>query len=168
MAAVCGCCIQFSRSSTGMVFRSPEWTVIERVVTLGFAASNNGTVYKALLSGLITAKEIRIWRLVVYCDSQLAINKLSGEYIAHDDWMVAYVREAHNLIQAIGDVKIKQIGWEENALGDSLASLVTAVKFELRREVLIDFQPSSSIRDQSVMCAEQEVEELNWMAAIVE
>ena len=67
---------------------------MERVVTLGSAASNNEAEYEALLSGLRTAKELKIKQLIVHCDSKLAHNHLNGEYAARDDRMIAYVKEA--------------------------------------------------------------------------
>ena len=56
--------------------------------------------------------------------------------------MAAYVGEAHHLIQEIGDVKIEQIGREENSHANSLA---TAIESKLRREVLVDYQSEPSI-----------------------
>lgn len=128
--------------------------MIERVVPLGFIASNNKAEYEALLSRLRTARELRIRQLIVHCDTQLVANQLTGEYAARDDRMVVYVREAQCFIYEIEDVKIKQISWEDNAHADSLASLATTVKSELRREILIDFLQSLSIGYQNVMCAE--------------
>ena len=77
-----------------MVFITPERAMMERVVTLGFAASNNEAEYKALLSKLRTAKELRIKHLIVHCNSQLVANQLNGEHAARDDRMIAYVKEA--------------------------------------------------------------------------
>ena len=72
-------------SGAGMIFITPEGAMMERVVTLGFAASNNEVEYEALLSGLRAAKELRIKQLIVHCDSQLVANQLNGDYVAHDD-----------------------------------------------------------------------------------
>ncbi|KAJ8639768.1 hypothetical protein MRB53_016462 [Persea americana] len=128
-----------------MVFITPDGAIKERVVTLGFAVSNNEAKYEALLSGLRTAKELGIKQLIVHCDSQLVTNQLNGEYAAHDDRMIAYVKEAQHLIQEIDEVIVKQVGWEENAHADSLASLASAVKSKLRSKIFIDFQPSPTI-----------------------
>ena len=141
---------------------------MERAVTLGFAASNNEAEYEALLSGLRTAKELGIKQLVVHCDSQLVANQLNGEYTARDDRMIAYVKEAQRLIQEIGEVMVKQVGREENAHADSLASLASAVTSELRREIVVDFQPSPTIGDQVILCAEQDTIGRDWMTPIAE
>ncbi|KAJ8639581.1 hypothetical protein MRB53_016275 [Persea americana] len=126
--------------------------MMERVMTLGLVASNNEVEYEALLSGLMTDTELGIRRLIVHCDSQLVANRLNGEHVALDDRMVAYVIEAQRVIQEIGEVVVKQVGREENAHANNLASLASAVKSELRGEILIDFQPSPTIGDQMIMC----------------
>ena len=51
-------------SGAGMVFITPKGAMIERAVTL-----NNEAEYEALPSELRTAKELRIKRLIVHCDS---------------------------------------------------------------------------------------------------
>lgn len=65
-------------SGAGMVFITLEGTIIEIAMTLGFAASNNEAEYEALLLGLRTAKDLKIKRLTVHYDSQLAANQLTG------------------------------------------------------------------------------------------
>ncbi|KAJ8627685.1 hypothetical protein MRB53_020992 [Persea americana] len=121
--------------------------MIKMALTLGFVESNNEAECKALLSGLRTTKELGIRLLIVHYDSQLVANQLNGEYAARDDQMVAYIVKAQHLIQEIGEVVVKQIGREEKAHASSLASLALALKSELRREILIDFQPSRTIGD---------------------
>ena len=93
---------------------------------------------------------------------------MNGEYAARDDWMIAYVKEAQRLIQEIGEVVAKQVGREENAHADSLASLALVVKFELRREIFVDFHLSPTIREQIIMCTEQDDDDPDWMTLIVE
>lgn len=82
--------------------------------------------------------------------------------------MIAYVGKAQRLIQQLGDIKIKQIGQEENAHADSLANLATSVRSRLRREILIDFQSSPRIGDPRAMCTKQGTDDPNWMTPIVE
>ncbi|KAJ8618520.1 hypothetical protein MRB53_014706 [Persea americana] len=136
-------------SGAGMVFITQEEAMMERAVTLGFAASNNEAEYETLLTELGTTKELGSRWLIVHCDSQLLANQLNGEYATCDDRMVAYVIDAQRLIQENGEIVVKLVGREENVHADSLAS---AVKSELRREILIDFQPSLTIGNQRIMC----------------
>lgn len=75
-----------------MVLIMLERAVIERVVTLGFDASNNEAKYEALLSWLRMVWELGIRQLMVHCNSQLIANQLIGEYAARDDWMAACLR----------------------------------------------------------------------------
>ncbi|XXG43864.1 hypothetical protein AAC387_Pa01g3806 [Persea americana] len=63
---------------------------------------------------------------------------------------------------------VKQVGREENAHADSLASLTSAVESELRREIFVDFQPSPIIGDLVIMSVEQDTVCPNWMTPIIE
>ena len=83
-------------SSTGMVLITPEGAIIERVVTLGFAASNTEAEYEALLSGLRAARGLAIKRLVVHCDSKLVANrKRENTQLTMIGWLHTLVK--HNV-----------------------------------------------------------------------
>lgn len=113
-------------------------------------------------------RELGIRQLNVHCNSQLVANQLTGEYVARDNRKAAYVLEAKLLIQELGSVEVKQIGREQNSHADSFASLATAIKSELRREVVVDYQAGPSIVGKQVMCADQEGEVPSWMTSIME
>ena len=49
-----------------------------------------------------------------------------------------------------------------------MASLATAVKSKLRREVLVDYQSEPCIVGQPVMCTNQLGQTLSWMDPIIE
>lgn len=61
-------------SRVGIVFRTPEGTVIKQAVRLGFKVSNNEVEYEALIVGMQNAKKLGIQDLVIHCDSQLVAN----------------------------------------------------------------------------------------------
>ncbi|XP_020421432.1 uncharacterized protein LOC109949728 [Prunus persica] len=64
-------------SGAGVVIITPDGTLLEQAITLGFSASNNEAEYEALLAGLRLAKELTIKRLAIYSDSQLITNQAS-------------------------------------------------------------------------------------------
>lgn len=64
-----------------IVLKSPERTIIEQAIQLGFITSNNESEYKALIVGLKKAKILGVENLVVHCDSQLAANQLTEEML---------------------------------------------------------------------------------------
>ncbi|KAI5323872.1 hypothetical protein L3X38_032945 [Prunus dulcis] len=75
-------------AGAGVVIITPDGTLLEQAITLGFSASNNEVEYEALLAGLRVAKELTIKRLAIYSDSQLIMNQASGEYMAKHPRMI--------------------------------------------------------------------------------
>ena len=72
----------------GIVLISPDaWLWSEQAINLGFPASNNEAEYEALLAGLKSAFYMKATELMVYSDSQLVVNQISGDYEAKDDRM---------------------------------------------------------------------------------
>lgn len=66
----------------GVVLKTPEGSVLELAVRLGFEASNNESEYEAIILGLRRAKALGIQNVRINCDSQLVANQLTGEYCA--------------------------------------------------------------------------------------
>ncbi|XP_020412006.1 uncharacterized protein LOC109947048 [Prunus persica] len=64
-------------SGAGVVIITPDGSLLEQAITLGFSASNNEAEYEALLAGLRLAKELTIKRLAIYSGSQLITNQAS-------------------------------------------------------------------------------------------
>ena len=62
----------------GVVFRSPKGDQLKYVLQIHFAASNNVAEYEALLHGIRMAKEIGIWSLLYYGDSDLVVQQCTG------------------------------------------------------------------------------------------
>ena len=54
---------------------------------------------KPLLHGLRSAINLSADLLHVYCDSQLVVNQIFGEYAAKDEKMLAYLAETKRLLQ---------------------------------------------------------------------
>jgi ribonuclease HI len=67
-------------------------------VKLGFLASNNEAEYETLLIGLRSAAQLGADRLQVFCDSQLVVNHILGEYLARDERMLAYLFTVKSLL----------------------------------------------------------------------
>ena len=86
------------RAGASIVLQSSEGLVIEQALTLGFKAFNNEAEYEALIAGLNSAKILEARQIVVFNDSQLVTNQLSGDYQAWDDRMAAYLAHAKELL----------------------------------------------------------------------
>lgn len=58
-------------SGVGLIFKTPEGSVIEKAVRLEFRASNNEAEYEALIVRMLGTQD-----LIIHCDSQLIANQL--------------------------------------------------------------------------------------------
>ncbi|XP_028089530.1 uncharacterized protein LOC114289895 [Camellia sinensis] len=71
-----------------VVLMSPKEFIWEQALRLGWKASNNEAKYEALLAGLRSAEHFSAEQLLIFSDSQLVVNQLSGVYEARDKRMV--------------------------------------------------------------------------------
>jgi ribonuclease HI len=141
-------------SGLGVVLISPEGELLEQAVRLGFGASNNEAEYEALLHGLRAAKRLGANLLTIYCDSQLIVNQLTGEYMAKDERMMAYRDLAKDLLKGFREFNIERVGREHNGHADSLAGLASSVAPDFRRTITVEVQDSPSIMksSQAIVC----------------
>ena len=154
-------------SGLGIVLSAPQGQMMELAIRLGFPASNNVVEYEVLLHGLRSAITLQADPLHIYCDSQLVINQISGEYVAKDEKMVAYLTEAKKLLAAFKHVKVEHISRDLNGHADALASLASFVAPELRRIISIKVQnlPSVGIEISNGVCSVDQ--SISWMSPIL-
>ncbi|GMQ10117.1 hypothetical protein CsSME_00053247 [Camellia sinensis var. sinensis] len=86
-------------------------------------------------------------KLMVYNDSQLVVNQISGDYEAKDDKMAKYQELVRNEIIKFKVVRIEQTGQEENSKADELASFASMVDTSIPHPFLVDFLPRPSIEE---------------------
>jgi ribonuclease HI len=134
-------------SGAGAVLISPEGLIMEQAVRLNFLASNNESEYEALLIGLKCARKLGADRLRVFCDSQLVVNQISGEYQARDERMALYLRAVKNSLSKFEFIQVEQIGREHNSHADILAKLATAKETDMERTVTIEVLNSPSTQN---------------------
>ncbi len=138
-------------SGLGIVFFAPQGQMMELAIRLGFPVSNNVAEYEALLHGLRSAITLQADPLHVYCDSQLVVSQISGEYAAKDENMVAYLTEAKKLLAEFKHVQVEHISTDLNGHADALASLASAVAPELRRIISIGVQNLPALEEKLIM-----------------
>ena len=63
-----------------MVLFTPDGSMLEHAITIGFKASNNEAEYKALLVGLRMAKNLAVKKLAIHSDSQLITSQTIMAY----------------------------------------------------------------------------------------
>ncbi|KAJ7951239.1 Retrovirus-related Pol polyprotein from transposon 17.6 [Quillaja saponaria] len=64
--------------------RFPDGQITECAIKFDFPASNNAVEYEALILGLRWAKAIGADELRIFCDSQLVVKQIAGEYVARE------------------------------------------------------------------------------------
>ena len=60
-------------SEVGLVLISPEKTIIEKSLRLGFSATNNEAKYEALLQGIAMVQKMRGKAVGMFSDSRLVV-----------------------------------------------------------------------------------------------
>ena len=85
---------------------------------------------------------------MVFSNSQLVTNQLSGDYQAWDDKMAAYLAHAKGHLSEFEKAKVQQIGRESNSHADALASLASAVEASNKRTVEVETLQEPSIEPQ--------------------
>ena len=154
-------------SGAGIVLHSPDDLVLELALRINFKASNNESEYEALIEGLRGARNLGATKLLVFCDSQLVTNQLSGEYQAKDVRMAAYVQVVKELMQHFEDVQITQVGRSYNSHADALANLASAIDSGMSRKVEFGYIDQPSIDREAIQlvaCAELGP---SWMDPII-
>lgn len=85
--------------------------------------TNNMAEYTALLRALETCKSRGATSLLVYCDSELLVKQINGEYRVRNETLKDYFDQAMAALRAIGDWKIQHVRREGNERADELANL---------------------------------------------
>ncbi|XP_065637810.1 uncharacterized protein LOC136071000 [Quercus suber] len=112
-------------SGAGVVLQSPEGDTVECMVHLEFPTTNNEAEYEALIAGLDLVKAAGAEKVIVYCDSQVIVNQISGEYECKGERMKKYLDQARRRMNEL-KVKIIQIPRGENEQADRLAKAASA------------------------------------------
>ncbi|KAI5322759.1 hypothetical protein L3X38_031831 [Prunus dulcis] len=155
-------------AGAGVVIITPDGTLLEQAITLGFPASNNEAEYEALLAGLRLAKELIIKKLAIYSDSQLITNQASGEYMAKHPRMILYLDKVQELLKAFPTFTIQQVPRAENAHADALASLRSALDTQFRCSIPVEHLDRPSIEEIELIDTMQIDEDPSWQDPIID
>ena len=101
----------------GVVLHTLEGDKIECMIRLDFPTTNNKAEYEALVAGLDLAKAARAENMVIYCDSQVVISQINGNYECKNKRMKKYLKEVKGRIGSL-QIKFVQIPREENECAD--------------------------------------------------
>ena len=104
--------------------------------------------------------------LMVFSDSKLVVNQVSGEYEAKDERMAKYQALVRAEIKKFAAIRLEQIDHEENSAADELAGLASA-QTAFPNPLMIEFLPRPSIEEPEsaeVFCTDLGP---SWMDPIV-
>ena len=69
---------------------------MERLLRLGFRASNNEAEYEALIAGLRAAKNLKVKEVEMFSDSRVVVSQIEGSFEARDHRMSQYLKMLRN------------------------------------------------------------------------
>ena len=97
-------------------------TVAEVYKYLG-EATNNQAEYSALILGLEEALKIGATKVSVFCDSELLVKQVKGEYRVKNAGLRPLYEEVVKNLKKIGGYTIAHVPREQNKRADELANL---------------------------------------------
>ncbi|XP_028107977.1 uncharacterized protein LOC114306839 [Camellia sinensis] len=143
----------------GVVLMSTKGFILEQVLRLGWKALNNKAEYEALMAGLCNAEHFSAEQLLVFSDSQLVVNQLTGVYETRNERMVMYAAKAKDLLKKFQSIRAERISHDRNSHADALAYLGSLLDAKDTRKVWVEFILEPSIASP-VLCNNLEP---SWM-----
>ena len=117
---------------------SPEKLTIEKLLRLGFLATNNETEYETLLEGMSIFQKVGENAIKMFLDSRLVVGQVGGELEARDERMQGYLSQIRLLQSKFESFSLLHIPRSGNTHADSLAMLATSSTQNLSRVILIE------------------------------
>ncbi|XP_057723967.1 uncharacterized protein LOC130939916 [Arachis stenosperma] len=115
-------------SGAGVYLTNKHDLQAEQSIRFSFQTSNNQAEYEALLAGLRLAQSLNITHLQVYCDSQLIVQQVNGNFQVKDQLLEKYHTLVRELISQFNSLQITHIAREQNTRADALSKLATTRK----------------------------------------
>ena len=84
--------------------------------------TNNVAEYRAILKGLEEAQRLKGSELTVYCDSQLVVRQLNGQYRVKNPAMQNYHQQVMAQLEHFKRVTFQHVSREENEAADTLVN----------------------------------------------
>ncbi|XP_042404677.1 uncharacterized protein LOC121994834 [Zingiber officinale] len=99
----------------------------ELAVRLNFRATNNETEYEALLAGLQAARHVGAARVIIYSDSQLVTQQVTGNFEINCDKLQLYREAYEKMKEEFKEVTVSKIPRAENSRADKLAKMASSL-----------------------------------------
>jgi ribonuclease HI len=96
--------------------------IIQQISECIGKTTNNQAEYQAVHAALVAALQYGAKRVEVFCDSELVVKQIRGEYKVKNKELGPWYIKIHGLMQRIGSVTFTAIAREENELADALVN----------------------------------------------
>nr|KYP52463.1 Retrovirus-related Pol polyprotein from transposon 17.6 [Cajanus cajan] len=118
----------FVMDGAGIVLEGPGGILLEQSLRFEFRASNNQAEYKALLAGMVLAKEMGATSLSARSDSQLITGQVAGTFQAKDPQLAKYLEKVKLLSDNFREFTLNHVPREQNSRADLLSKLASTKK----------------------------------------
>ena len=151
----------------GLVLISPEKIIIEKLLRLGFLATNNEAEYEALLQGMTMVQKIGGKAVEMFSDSRLVVGQVKRELEARDVRMQGYLSQVKHLQSDFEFFDVSHVSRSGNMHTDSLATLATSSAQGSPQVILVeDLCKEDGIKTDMVQIHQVRVDP-SWMDPIV-
>ena len=120
-----------------LVLISLEKLTIEKLLRLGFSATNNKAEYKALLEGMAMVQRMGEKAIKMFLDSRLVVGQVKGKLEARDERIQGYLSQVRHLQSGFESFTLLHIPRSGNTHADSLATPATSSAQNLPRVIPI-------------------------------
>ncbi len=120
-------------AGAGVVLRHDDGRLVHEAGYYLGRQTNNAAEYHALIRGLERVRQCTEANLVIYSDSELLVQQLTGEYQVRSPTLAPLHRQVQMLLLRIGGWSIRHIPREENQRADELANLA----MDQQRDVIV-------------------------------
>ncbi len=105
----------------GVVIRNDAKVLLQVSDFIG-KATNNVAEYMAFIRGLEEAIDMNEKSIEAFCDSELLVKQINGEYKVKNDGLIPLFHHAQSLLKKFKHHKVYHTAREENKLADKLAN----------------------------------------------
>ena len=106
----------------GIVITDKRGIVLKNIDKFIGHATNNIAEYKALISGMEKARDLRAKELIINTDSELVAKQLGGEYKVKNPVLKDLYAKVTQLLNSFEQVKVNSILRKDNKVADKLAN----------------------------------------------
>ncbi|KAK3024797.1 hypothetical protein RJ639_044107 [Escallonia herrerae] len=157
-----------NQAGIGIVFVTPEGSIIPHSFSLTEGCSNNEVEYEAIIAGLELSLEVSIDDLTIYEDSELIIKQLKGDYQIRKPNLFPYYERGDYLLSKFPKLHIQHVRRGENGRADALASLAASLGLSENKEMTITVGARRILQPYEKVAVDVQMEEVLTMSKRLE